>query len=119
MESGFLFIILHLWIGHGILNSNIGKGVCYHHEFSWKYICLLFDIIKSQGLFGITDGVGLTNGLRSSQCFVRNGNKAHNGRNFLVVKANSHWIEDRFEFLMYKCRNISACDKKNNRKVVF
>lgn len=36
-----------------------------------EYLSLLFDIIKSQGLFGIIDCVGPTNRLRSSQCFCK------------------------------------------------
>lgn len=45
--------------------------------------------------------------------------QGHNGSNFLVVKANSHWIEDRFEVLMYNYRNIGACDKKNLERFHF
>jgi len=35
------------------------------------------------------------------------------GSNFLVVEANSHWSEDRFEVFMYYYRNVGSCEKKN------
>lgn len=42
LESGFLFIILHLLTARGISNCNIGEGVWYHHEFNWKNIHLSY-----------------------------------------------------------------------------